>query len=435
MSAERTFLFLQGPHGPFFSQLARALQAAGHRVLKAGFNGGDAKYWRDPASFREIHVSSEEWPETFSDMVIMAGITDIVLYGDTRPLHASAIRIAKASGVRIHCFEEGYLRPYWITYEREGSNGNSPLVDLSLGEIAGRIGLPDIDPPDAPANWGESWHHSWYGARYHFEVLRRRRGYPAYRTHRRESIPKEVALHVRRLVTTPVRALDRSRRTKALLAQALPYHVVLLQLAHDANMRVHSSFASADEFVSLVVDNFAAGAPKHHQLVFKAHPFEDGREPISDMAMAAARRRGVADRVWFIPGGRLGPLLDHARSAVTINSTAAHQALWRGLPVKVFGKSIYSKPELVSRQPLDVFFAKPIEPDVGNYRIFRQFLLETSQIPGGFYSASGRQRAIRALTDRMLDECDIYAKKNVENDTIAAKLRLVDANPLTGSAQ
>ena len=435
MKAERMFLFLQGPHGPFFFQLARALQEAGHSVLKAGFNGGDQRFWADRATYAPIHVAPDDWGETVADMIIEKKVTDIVLYGDTRPLHAAAIRAAKAVGVQVHCFEEGYLRPYWITYERDGTNGNSRLAELSLQEIADRVGLPDTDPPDAPANWGESWHHSWYGCHYHFEVLRGRRHYPEYRTHRRESIPLEVALNFKRLVTTPFRAADRMVRTRALLNRSLPYHVVLLQLAHDANMRVHSTFKSAEEFVDLVVASFATGAPRHHQLVFKAHPFEDGREPVSELVSTAARKQGVAERVWFMPGGRLGPLLDHARSAVTVNSTAAHQALWRGLPVKAFGRSIYSKRELVSTQPLDAFFAKPLEPDVGNYRIFRQFLLETSQVPGGFYSRSGRQRAIRTLVDRMVEECDIYARKLVENDTLSTNLRLVRPNALTEGVQ
>ena len=32
----------------------------------------------------------------------------------------------------LHVFEEGYLRPYWITYERGGSNGNSALMGIAL---------------------------------------------------------------------------------------------------------------------------------------------------------------------------------------------------------------------------------------------------------------------------------------------------------------
>ena len=62
-------------------------------------------------------------------------------------------------------------------------------------------------------------------------------------------------------------------------------------------------------------------------------------------------------------GGKLAGLLSQARSAVTINSTAAQQALWRGLPVKAMGRSVYAKPGLVSGQSLEDFLRRPAPPD------------------------------------------------------------------------
>lgn len=37
----RRFLFLQGPHGPWFHQLARQIRVAGGQVWRVGFNLGD----------------------------------------------------------------------------------------------------------------------------------------------------------------------------------------------------------------------------------------------------------------------------------------------------------------------------------------------------------------------------------------------------------
>jgi capsular polysaccharide export protein len=117
---------------------------------------------------------------------------------------------------------------------------------------------------------------------------------------------------------------------------------------------------------------------------------------------------GIGPRVHFVPGGKLAPLLNRAESAVTVNSTAAQQALWRGLPVKAFGAAVYAKPELVSPQPLPVFFAAPRRPDVAAYRSFRLYMLSTSQVRGGFYSAEGRGEALRRVTDMMLRAADPY---------------------------
>jgi capsular polysaccharide export protein len=93
---------------------------------------------------------------------------------------------------------------------------------------------------------------------------------------------------------------------------------------------------------------------------------------------------------------------------VTINSTAAQQALWRGLPVKALGAGVFCKPEFTSEQELADFFAYPQKPDLSAYRDYRQFLLMTSQITGGYYSRKGRVRLIRQVVDMVLSEQDPY---------------------------
>jgi capsular polysaccharide export protein len=91
-----------------------------------------------------------------------------------------------------------------------------------------------------------------------------------------------------------------------------------------------------------------------------------------------------------------------------VNSTAGQQVLWRGLPLRTFGAAVYAKPEFVSDQPLPAFFAAPTRPDLRAYRDFRRYLLETSQVPGGFYSARGRRELLRQVTDMMLSPDDPY---------------------------
>ena len=82
--------------------------------------------------------------------------------------------------------------------------------------------------------------------------------------------------------------------------------------------------------------------------------------------------------------------------------------LWRGIPLKVFGAAVYNKPELVSSQPLHEFFSLPTTPDTAVYRDYRRFLLETSQIAGGFYAAKGRRQLLRQVVDLMLHPHDPY---------------------------
>ncbi|KPQ17397.1 MAG: capsular polysaccharide export protein [Rhodobacteraceae bacterium HLUCCO18] len=405
----RVFLFLQGPHGPFFWQLSHALRRSGARTLRVGFNRGDDAFWPDRQSYIAQTAPLSGWEETVGGIMTSRGVTDLVVYGDTRPVHATAIAQARRRGITVHVFEEGYLRPYWVTYERGGANGNSPVMATSVDQMRRALGGVDMDLPDAPARWGALREHVFYGALYHGIVLVANRHYAAVRPHRALSVRQEFRLYLKRLALMGWHWLDRLAATRRILRGGYPYHLALLQLEHDASFRDHGPFASQADFVDTVIDGFASGAPPHHHLVFKAHPLEDGRTPLRAAIRRSADQHGIAPRVHFVRGGKLAPLLDAARSAVTVNSTAAQQALWRGLPLKCFGAAVYDKPEFVSDQPLAAFFRDPGRPDSAAYRKFRHYLLQTSQLPGSFYAARGRRQVLRVVVDRMLRREDGYA--------------------------
>lgn len=405
---DRRFAMLQGPHGPFFSRLGRVLERAGARVWRVGFNRGDQVFWHDAASFVPFQGKPEDWPETFAALVARHRLTDLVLYGDTRPVHAQAIAIARREGLRVHVFEEGYLRPYWISYERGGANGHSRLMQTTVDEMREALARSDTDLPDAPARWGELRQHIFWGALYHWFVMTGHRRFPNFRPHRSLTVVQEYRLYLRRLALLPVHALERRLATARIRLGDFPFHLVILQLEHDASFRAHSPFASMKEFLATVAEGFAKGAPTHHHLVFKAHPLEDGRVRMRHEIAALARAHGIASRVHFVRGGKLAGLLGQARSVVTVNSTAGQQVLWRGLPLRIFGDAVYSKPEFVSAQPLAEFFARPERPDARAYRDYRRYLLETSQVAGGFYSAKGRRELLRQIVDMILAEHDPY---------------------------
>ena len=82
--------------------------------------------------------------------------------------------------------------------------------------------------------------------------------------------------------------------------------------------------------------------------------------------------------------------------------------LWRGIPLKTFGAAVYAKPEFVSTKPLVDFFAGAERPDRKAYADYRRYLLETSQVAGGFYSSRGRRQVLRQTVDMMLSPDDPY---------------------------
>jgi capsular polysaccharide export protein len=408
----RRFLFLQGPHGPFFYRLSKMLRATGAETLRVGFNRGDQAFWPDKSRYVPFTGPLEAWESTLRALIADHGISDIALYGDTRPIHEQAVKVANELGLTVHVFEEGCLRPFWVTYERGGSNGHSRLAGFTMDEVRARLHRADHEMMEIPDHWGDMRQHIFYGALYHLLVLCANRRYRALGTHRSIPVSAEFRLYLKRLLLMPWLWAERAIATARIRAGGFPYHVTLLQLDHDASFLAHSGFASSAEFLRAVVDGFAAGAPSHHHLVVKAHPLEDGRGNPRAALFRLARQAGIAGRVHYLRGGKLARLLDHARSAVTVNSTAGQQVLYRGLPLRTFGASVYAKPELVSGQPVDEFFATPKRPDRLAYRDFRQFLLETSQIAGGFYSTRGRRQLLRLVVDMMLLADDPYDALN-----------------------
>jgi capsular polysaccharide export protein len=250
-------------------------------------------------------------------------------------------------------------------------------------------------------------------------------GYPRFLPHRKLSVYQEFKLYIKRLTLIPLHAINRRIASLRIKLGNFPYHLALLQLEHDASFQAHGPFTQQAEFVEAVLSGFAAGASSHHHMVFKAHPLEDGRSPLRSDIRRIAREYGLGDRVHFIGGGKLATLLDEARSAVTVNSTAGQQALWRGIPLKVFGSCVYDKGPLISRQELEAFFRAPKRSDPEAYRIFRDFLLATSQLPGSFYASRGRRQLLRRVGDMMLASDGPYELARPKTEAVEQHISLV----------
>ncbi len=411
----RHFLFLQGPHGPFSRHLAAALVARRASVRKVAFNAADEAEWRGAGPVNRFRGPMSIYRDWIAERFSEQGITDIVLYGDSRPAHADAIAIARATGTTTcHCFEEGYIRPAWITYERGSTNGATPLheiplaaMDQALRSMPAPVRAPETDRQED--GWGAHHAHLWHSGVYHARLLIPSRRYGRYRSLREIGLGREVANYAGRAAGLPLRRITQARTTRRLLESCRPYHLALLQLSFDSSLRAHSSFRGAAEFAAQCVVAFAAGAPVGEMLVFKSHPFDDGREHLGKSIAAVASDSGIPGRVLFLDGApSLAALIDGAKSVVTVNSTAAHHALWRGLPVAALGRAVYSRPELVSSQPLVEFFADPQPPLRDTYLMFRRFLLETSQFRGSFYDRSGVEGLCATLPDAMLAPNDPY---------------------------
>src|SRR6478735_5573848 len=108
--SHRRPLLLQGPMGPFFARFAAFLEARDQQVRKINFNGGDALFYaREDA--QAYTGSLQEWPAWLERHLRLWHIDALVLFGQSRPVHELARRVATELGIDVYVFEEGYLRP------------------------------------------------------------------------------------------------------------------------------------------------------------------------------------------------------------------------------------------------------------------------------------------------------------------------------------
>lgn len=392
---KRCFLFLQGPPGPFFRQLGAALRCAGNDVLRVNFNGGDRVDWGKRAiDFRQ---GAEAWPEEVELLIEEHHVTDLVLFGDCRPLHRAAISVAAEQQVTVHVFEEGYVRPDWVTLEQNGVNGHSALPRDAEYYCRTAIRLAPVPAlPPVPASFTRRAREAfaYYGASTALAFRFRR-----YRSHRPFRVPVEAAGWLRRFTRHPLARL-RSRAVRRALASS--HFVVPLQLDSDYQLRIHSPFEGMESALRAILTSFAAHAPAGPMLVFKEHPLDNGLRDWRGWIRAEAAALGIAARVRYLEHADIAQLVAHARGVVTVNSTTGTLALAAGVPVKVLGRAVYDVPGITHQGPLDGFWEAPGQPQVEIFAAFRRVLAHHCLLRGGFSSREGRALLIEPAVTRML---------------------------------
>lgn len=397
-TASRQFLFLQGPPGPFFRELAAALAERGAGTHRINLSGGDRYDW--PQGATDYRGTFHDWPLYFDRFVRAHRITDVVVFGDCRPMHQAALRMAQLRGLHIHVFEEGYIRPDWMTLERDGVNGHSPLERDPDVILAAARWLPPIPRlPGITADFKRRARDSYW--HYHHVVTGRLR-FPFYRSHRQGSIMLDGIGWLLKFM----RAGRRERQARETLAALAgrKFFLFPLQLTGDYQIRAHSPFGSMLVAAEYVLESFAHFAPADSVLVIKEHPLDSGYRNWRRTVHKAAQRLGVAGRVYHIDGGDLQQLAESAVGMVCVNSTSGTLALEAGLPVVVLGDAVYDVRGVTHQAGLDRFWTAPEAPDRKLYDAFKRMLHARCLVRGGLASKSALEILVRNSTERLLAE-------------------------------
>ncbi|MEE9322791.1 MAG: capsular biosynthesis protein [Granulosicoccus sp.] len=416
----RNVLLLQGPIGPFFSRLAEDLEQRGFNVIKVNFNGGDRFFHRSKNAI-DYTGSLETWEAWLERLITNKKIGRIYLFGDCRAYHRIAREVAARQPVRLFVFEEGYIRPNFITLEEDGVNGHSPMMDDPVALTKPARPLPEeITQPKhvflitACYSMLYYWASAWRGSRFEH-----------YRHHR----PFEWLSEGARWIRSGYRKLRYARRERKVLSDLLPqfdgnYFVCPLQVHCDMQVIVHSEFNSIEHFVGDVLASFSKHAPSNKAIVFKHHPLDRGYTDYTCLFANLIAELGLQDRVFYVHDTCLPTLLKHAQGTVLINSTVGVSSLFHGTPVKCLGDAIYDLPGLTEQQSLDDFWEVDGRVDPAVFQNFRSHLVLRNQLNGNLYRRLSKQGSAGIVWSGQLEEDHTFLVDRVE-PAIAPQLTVI----------
>lgn len=420
----RRVVLLQGPTGPFFGRLQLALDSAGWDTVKINFNSGD-RLFHDGG--REVSYSGrlEDWPKWLEGFLENFRADAVLMFGDQRPIHLAAGTVAKEAGATVVCFEEGYLRPDFVTMEIGGNNAASPLRNWRPTALAAAT---SAEPTPMPHNAFPQMarHAARYYVAMHGGFLR----FPYYTHHRPRGIVRESLLWIRNWA--------RKARWRAANLQAIHaiiekydkrYFVVALQVHDDLQLLRHGCGWTPEKLIETAIGSFASNADANDHLVVKAHPMDRGHSAGREFTRKIAALHEVEDRVHYIDDGSVGLLARHSRGMVTVNSTSAMASFAHGVPVVALGESFYehlaANGRDRSKAAIDRFWRFAPLVDMHRWRAFRSHMVENSLVNGNYYVDEQIGPTCLRIVERL--RALLAAPTKVEDEIADGEATTVDA--------
>ncbi|MBZ3694641.1 capsular biosynthesis protein [Phyllobacterium sp. R2-JL] len=406
-------LLLQGPVGPFFRILSGTFETQGFDVLKINFNGGDWLFSHGPGTLN-FCGSMDAWSDWLDAFIRSRRPEAIILFGDSRPYHRQAIMVALRAGVPVSCFEEGYIRPNFITCEWDGNNALSPLRRPQPARPA------SSSLPIEPVKGNLFRAMTLFAIRYY---LAKTAGAVFFRGnihHRSRGILSEAVLWTRNFCRK-IRHYPANNAMMLNLIENLEnqYFVIALQVHDDQQLLRHGRGWTMEKLITESIRSFRRHAAPAHHLVIKVHPMDRGHKSYRPFAMELARIAGCAERVHVVDDGSIGLLIRHSLGLITVNSTSGLLALNHGKPVLSLGEAIYNKRDLVwgrrhGGEPgdtagMDGFWTSPVPPRRDAVKAFNARMHEESLVNGSFYLRNLTEATSKRVVQRIQRDLKMIA--------------------------
>jgi len=369
-------LLLMGPIGMFFSRFYRYLSECGIPVVKVSFPMHEFGFPRGVCV--PFSADMSEWRPFLRALLADHGICHVFMYGDFIIPHRIAIEEANCVGVEAWVFELGYVRPNYVTLERNHVNSRSNLNQSaeyyrSL-PLVKRLPVCQLEP-------GLRWRKVWKLPTFIQHSLVRYRIIEG--EHKLQPTPLFLWFQLRGSWRYWIYRFQ-ERSTKKKLLENFSYFLAILQVSSDSQIQMGSGYRGMHDFIEDIICSFALGAHPSDHLAFKHHPRDRGYNNYKDLISLLAQRHDVVGRVHYFHDGPLSRFLRTCRGLITVNSTVGLQALYHAVPTKAMGHTFYNIPGLTDQQCLRDFWRSPLPSDRSLFYRFYSHLITTTQVNGNF---------------------------------------------------
>lgn len=377
----KNVLLLQGPVGTFFHRLAIKMKKNKTKVFKLNFNGGDFLFY---PSGKRCKCDEKDLENFYENFFKEKKIDAIVMYNDCRLIHAKAIKVAKELGIGIWIFEEGYLRPYCITFEKDGVNANSSLPRDKNFYLSCNISTKE-SIKEIPGGFKFMAFSAFLYWLFSFLLA------PFFnnKLHHRTLYPFEFLFWFSSLYRKYLYKFTEKKLNQKIYSLEKKYFLAILQVYNDTQIKHHYK-KSIEEFIEELILSFANHARAKSYLVFKHHPMDRGYRNYSKLIDELCQKYHVEGRIFYVHDTYLPTLLKNALGCITINSTVGLSAILEGCPTKVCGNAFYNFEGLAYPKKLQFFWreAHAYKPNPSLVINFKNYLLNTNQFNGNFYKNS-----------------------------------------------
>lgn len=378
---DKNILFLQGPMGNFFQKIDKLFRENGSITYKIGFNAGD-RFFSYKDNYIAYKNTRENYKEFIAEFLKKQSIDKMFLFGDCRFYQNISIKVAEKLNIEVFVFEEGYIRPNYITMEKYGVNDFSHIsrkasfyhkIILQKEALAEDTNLSQFKMIMSACIY--------YSLSNIFSFQ-----YPNYMHHRDFSAIKELFYGSRSLIRKFIFPFYEKKYLFMLQNElSKNYFFVPLQTHNDFQILEHSGYRSIEKFIIEVLESFAK-SKSQSWLVFKHHPIDRGRKTYKEFIVNQAEILKIEKKVLILFDTYLPICLKNAMGTVTINSTVGLSSLYHGTPTITLGNAIYDIDGLTCKgMTLEKFWQTRNKPDMNLLKKYRQFIIDNTQLNASYY--------------------------------------------------